>query len=177
MEQGNRRGEPRAYASFPRTDFSTRRQLFSQYRAVPPAIFAPASGPATPTRKALATLQDARDLALLYLALIAEKEPHAEEFVKRLGACLETLPVEERGFAWAAVENPANLLREIAALPSQPIHGRFPSRFQAFCAEELRLITPHVDDATKGKISEVAKIAPQGRARKGRATSKPRRLG
>jgi tetratricopeptide (TPR) repeat protein len=161
LEEGNRPGEARVHASFSGADFSRRRSFFDQYREIPPALFAPDSSRVFTTIRPLATRQDARDHALLYLALIAEKTSRAAEFVGRLEPLVAARPIEERIFAWVAIESPAHLIREAAALAT---HANSP-RAQAFCAEELRLMAEfaQIDDATKAAAKEAAARLPARR--------------
>src|SRR5262249_54437046 len=66
------------------------------------------------------TLQDARDVALLYLAVLAAEARQSPQFLARLETVAATWPRSERVLAWAVVENPRGLLREITAAANEP---------------------------------------------------------
>ena len=82
------------------------------------------------------TLTDARDLALLYLAMIAAETQRAPDFLARLAHATAAWPRVERLMAFLIVQNPAGALGEMEAYAGEAREGRI----DRFCRDQLAAI-------------------------------------
>ena len=85
-----------------------------------PPPFAPDRNLHNPYPDPIQTIYDARDHALLYLAMIATNAQRAPAFLEKLTALTAPWPQAERIVTWGIVQNPEGLIREISAYASQP---------------------------------------------------------
>ncbi len=86
----------------------------------------------------LQAVQDARMLAIRFLAILAAERGEEERFLTRLDQAVATWPVEERLLAWAIIQNPERTLREIEVIASRERRVDEVDRFCTSCLSDLR---------------------------------------
>jgi hypothetical protein len=159
QEDAKRNAVARGWPSFPEADYFMWRSYFEQYRPQQgqpnlPVIFAPEMHTGFPAQPPQRTLQDARDRALLCLALIADREDRAPVFLERLRTNMKAYSIREQVFAWTLIESPTNLILEIEAMP-QEAHT---AKLDEICAASLQTMAAYglIDDETKAAAKRMA---------------------
>jgi hypothetical protein len=107
-------------AAMPGAHLMERTRRLTEYLNRTPVPFNPKLTTTTEWSAPIETLHDARDLAVLYLAMIAAERQRAPAFVAQLAPRIAAWARAERLLAWAIVQNPAGTLSGMVGDAGEP---------------------------------------------------------
>ena len=157
IEEGNRRPATPYVNAMEGANWSYRRSMANSVSATSYGPQFQRSPTFWPPRAA--TLQDARDWALLQLANSVNGTDRAAAFPQKLAEMIKDFPVSERIFAWSTVENIEHLLGEIDAYVAG---GAGDAKLNGFCGGSLQTISrlAQLDPALVRKAKELMEKCP-----------------